>query len=106
MEIRFPADAPAYRDSNLTVVFRALVDGEAVPCANGHPVAPTIAQAAFTRQEGGSTSRTYTPPRPYTRREINAHNSRYVARMKKRKRAAPGEPVAVPEFAPEPFASD
>jgi hypothetical protein len=33
MEIRFPADAPAYRDSNLTVVFRALVDGEAVPCA-------------------------------------------------------------------------
>ena len=33
MEIRFPADAPAYRDSNLTVVFRALVDGETVPCA-------------------------------------------------------------------------
>jgi hypothetical protein len=33
MEIRFLADAPAYRDSNLTVVFRALVDGEPVPCA-------------------------------------------------------------------------
>ncbi|MGF6771247.1 hypothetical protein P3T18_003726 [Paraburkholderia sp. GAS199] len=33
MEIRFPADAPAYRDSNLTVVFPALVDGERVPCA-------------------------------------------------------------------------
>jgi hypothetical protein len=33
MEIRFPADAPAYRDSNLTVVFGALVDGEPVPCA-------------------------------------------------------------------------
>jgi hypothetical protein len=33
MDIRFPADAPAYRDSNLTVVFRALVDGEPVPCA-------------------------------------------------------------------------
>lgn len=33
MEIRFPADAPAYRDSNLTVVFPALVDGEPVPCA-------------------------------------------------------------------------
>ncbi len=28
MEIQFPADAPAYRDSNLTVVFSALVDGE------------------------------------------------------------------------------
>lgn len=33
MEIRFPADPPAYRDSNLTVVFPALVDGEPVPCA-------------------------------------------------------------------------
>lgn len=33
MEIRFPADAPAYRDANLTVVFPALVDGEPVPCA-------------------------------------------------------------------------
>jgi hypothetical protein len=33
MEIRFPAGAPAYRDSNLTVVFSALVDGEPVPCA-------------------------------------------------------------------------
>ncbi|WP_345813835.1 DUF1488 domain-containing protein [Paraburkholderia sp. PREW-6R] len=33
MEIRFPADAPAYRDSNLTVVFPALVDGAPVPCA-------------------------------------------------------------------------
>lgn len=33
MDIRFPADAPAYRDSNLTVVFPALVDGEPVPCA-------------------------------------------------------------------------
>jgi Protein of unknown function (DUF1488) len=33
MVINFPADAPAYRDSNLTVVFAALVDGERVPCA-------------------------------------------------------------------------
>jgi hypothetical protein len=33
MEIRFLADAPAYRDSNLTLVFPALVDGEPVPCA-------------------------------------------------------------------------
>jgi|GEM_PF-128691 len=33
MEIRFPTDAPAYRDANLTVVFAALVDGEPVPCA-------------------------------------------------------------------------
>ena len=33
MEIRFPADAPAYRDFNLTLVFPALVDGARVPCA-------------------------------------------------------------------------
>ena len=33
MQIDFLADAPAYRDANLTVVFAALVDGEPVPCA-------------------------------------------------------------------------
>ena len=33
MNILFPADAPAYRDANLTVVFAALVDGERVACA-------------------------------------------------------------------------
>jgi hypothetical protein len=33
MEIRFSAHAPAYRGSNLTVVFDALVDGQCVPCA-------------------------------------------------------------------------
>ncbi|HTH61487.1 MAG TPA: DUF1488 domain-containing protein [Paraburkholderia sp.] len=33
MKIHFPADAPLYRDANLTVVFAALVDGERVPCA-------------------------------------------------------------------------
>jgi len=33
MKIHFPADAPLYRDTNLTIVFAALVDGETVPCA-------------------------------------------------------------------------
>jgi hypothetical protein len=33
MDIRFSSDAPLYRDSNLTVVFAALVDGAHVPCA-------------------------------------------------------------------------
>jgi hypothetical protein len=33
MNIHFPPDAPAYRDTNLTIVFAALVDGERVPCA-------------------------------------------------------------------------
>lgn len=33
MNIHFPTDAPAYRDTNLTVVFAALVNGERVACA-------------------------------------------------------------------------
>jgi hypothetical protein len=33
MDIRFPGDAPVWRDANLTVVFPALVDGARVPCA-------------------------------------------------------------------------
>jgi hypothetical protein len=33
MNIRFSSEAPLYRDSNLTVVFAALVDGTHVPCA-------------------------------------------------------------------------
>lgn len=33
MNIRFLSDTPVYRDSNLTVVFAALVDGARVPCA-------------------------------------------------------------------------
>ena len=33
MDIIFPADAPSYRDTNLTVVFAALVDGRRVDCA-------------------------------------------------------------------------
>lgn len=87
------------------IVTHRLDHGEAVSCRNGHPVAPTLAKAAFAdRQEGGSTSRTYTPPRRYTRREVNAHNTKYIARMKKRRRAAPSEPQ--PDYEPEPFASE
>ncbi len=33
MDIRFPSEAPSWHDSNLTVVFPALVDGARVPCA-------------------------------------------------------------------------
>jgi hypothetical protein len=33
MNIRFLPHAPDYRDSNLTIEFCALVDGEQVPCA-------------------------------------------------------------------------
>jgi Restriction endonuclease len=86
------------------IVTHRLDHAEAVSCANGHAVAPTIAQAALAdRQDGGSSSRTYTPPRPYTRREVNAHNTKYIARMKKRRRPVPSEPDTAPEPAPEPF---
>jgi Restriction endonuclease len=87
------------------IVQHTLDSTEAIPCRNGHPVAPTIARAALVmqKQEGGSTSsRTYTPPKRYSRQEVRAHNAKYQARMRKRKppTGAPspdiGEPV--PEY--------
>jgi hypothetical protein len=87
-------------------VIHRLDQREAIQCGNGHPVAPTIAKAVLAgRHQDGSTSATYTAPRPYTRREVYAHNSKYIARMRKRKRAQPSEPAA-PEIAPDPLASD
>jgi Restriction endonuclease len=92
------------------IVSNSLDRGEAIPCPNGHPVAPTIARAALAirKEEGGSTSRSYTPPKVYTRREINAHNSKYIARMKKKRKPRPASepPSASPEPAPDPFSSD
>jgi hypothetical protein len=91
------------------IVTHSLDQAEAIPCRNGHPVAPTIARAALAirRQEGGSTSRSYTPPRVYTRREVNAHNTKYINKMKKRKPRPAAEPSAPePEPAPDPFLSD
>jgi hypothetical protein len=78
---------------------------EAVQCRNGHSVAPTIASAALAvrTQEGGSTSRTYQPPRRYTRREVNAHNAKYIARMKRKR--TPKEPAPDYDAAPDPFAA-
>lgn len=90
------------------IITHQLGRAEAVPCGNGHPVAPTIARAALVvrRQEGGSTSRTYTQPRQYTRREVNAHNTKYIAKMKRRRPGAKNEtPAAEPEPMPDPFAS-
>lgn len=78
------------------IVQHTLDHAEAIPCRNGHPVAPTIARAALVthRQEGGSTtSRTYTPPRRYSRQDVRAHNAKDQARMRKRKpKAAPPSP--------------
>jgi Restriction endonuclease len=88
------------------IVQHTLDRAEAIPCRNGHPVAPTIAQAALVvrKQEGGSTSsRTYTPPRRYSRQEVRAHNAKYQARMRKRRpKPAAAEPHDTPE--PEPNA--
>lgn len=91
------------------IITHKLAHADAMPCSSGHPVAPTIARAALVirKQEGGSTSRTYTQPRQYTRREVNAHNGRYIAKMKRRKPAAKNEPPAAqPEIGPDPFAGD
>jgi hypothetical protein len=72
------------------IVQHQLDRAEAIACSNAHTVPPTIAKAALAvrRQEDGSTSRTYTQPRRYTRREVNAHNGRYIAKMKRRKPGA------------------
>jgi hypothetical protein len=92
------------------IVSHSLDRAEAIPCPNGHLVAPTIARAALAirKEEGGSTSRSYTPPKVYTRREINAHNTKYIAKMKKKRKPRPASepPSASPEPAPDPFSSD
>lgn len=62
---------------------------EARPCSNGHPVAPTIARGMLLPPRPGAhgASSTHEPaPRPYSRREIRAHNYRYEARMMKKPR--------------------
>ncbi len=85
------------------IVRHTLTGTEAVPCINGHPVAPTIARAALVmrKQEGGSTgSRTYTPPRRYSRQEVRAHNAKYQSRMRKRKPKT-AAPMPEPELGPE-----
>jgi Restriction endonuclease len=79
------------------IVTHKLTGSKAIPCVNGHPVAPTIAEAALIiqKQEAGSTSRTYTPPSRYTRQEVRAHNAKYQAKMRKRK---PKGPETVPDL--------
>jgi hypothetical protein len=91
------------------IVTHRLDRTEAVQCGSGHSVAPTIVGAALAvrSRAGGSTSRTYEPPRRYTRREVNAHNSKYIARMKKKRTpAATKEAAADYDAGPDPFAAD
>jgi hypothetical protein len=90
------------------IVTHRLDQNEAIACKSGHPVVPTIARAALDvgARPGGSTSRTYEPPRHYPRREINAHNTKYIARMKKRRPAAPKEPAADYDAGPDPFRAE
>jgi hypothetical protein len=62
---------------------------EARPCSNGHLVAPTIARAMLVppRPAANAASIAKEPaPRPYSRREIRAHNYKYEARMMKNPR--------------------
>jgi hypothetical protein len=89
------------------IVTHRLDQKEAIACKGGHPVAPTIARAALDvgARPGGSTSRTYEPPRHYTRREINAHNAKYIAR-KKKPPAAPKEAAPDYDAGPDPFRAE
>jgi hypothetical protein len=51
--------------------------GEAVTCSKGRAVPPAIARGLSVQvTEVGSTSRTYMPPRRYTRREVSPLHSR------------------------------
>jgi hypothetical protein len=62
---------------------------KARPCRNGHAVAPTIARAMLLppRPAGWKPGDDDKPsPRPYSRREIRAHNYKYEARMMKKPR--------------------
>ena len=91
------------------IVTHRLDRTEAITCKSGHPVAPPIARAALDvgARPGGSTSRTYEPPRPYSRREINAHNAKYIARKKKeRKPAAAKDPAPDYDAGPDPFRAE
>jgi hypothetical protein len=90
------------------IVTHRLDQSEAIPCKSGHPVAPTIAHAALAAgaRPDGSTSRTYEPPPRYTRREVNAHNAKYTARMRKRRPPTPKEPAAACDATPNPFTAD
>jgi Restriction endonuclease len=91
------------------IVAHRLDKAEAITCRSGHAVAPTIARASLSvrTQPGGSTSRTYEPPRVYTRREMNAHNTKYIARKKKeRKQIEPKAPAADYDVGPDPFGTD
>jgi hypothetical protein len=65
---------------------------EARPCGNGHLVPPTIARAMLLppRPAATGTGSTKEPtPRPYSRREIRAHNAKYEALMMRKPRAGP-----------------
>jgi len=79
------------------IVKHPIAGATVLPCVNGHPVAPAIARAALVvrRPENGSTSRTYEPPRHYSRQEVRANNAKYQARMRKRKtQPAPESEIA------------
>ena len=70
------------------IVQHRLGEGEARPCGNGHPVAPTIARAMIIRPEPRPADAPATPARhPYSRREIREHNRKYEARMMRKPRA-------------------
>jgi Restriction endonuclease len=72
------------------IVQHRLGNDEALPCAKGHPVAPSIARASIVKPRPPTPDQNADPVpavRPLSRREIRAHNYRYEARMMKKPRA-------------------
>jgi hypothetical protein len=67
------------------IVKHTLDRAEAVPCRNGHPVAPTIARATLVPVQAEGAATTYTPPRQFSRYEVRAHNAKYQAKRRRLK---------------------
>lgn len=66
------------------IIRHRLDHAEAIPCSNGHPVAPTIARAALVppkRSEGSSSGDA--PPKQFSRFEVRQHNAKYQAKLRR-----------------------
>jgi hypothetical protein len=68
------------------IVQHRLDQAKAIPCRDGHPVAPTIARAALVapKQPLGSSSTDAQPRPPASRYEVRAHNAKLQAKLRRK----------------------
>lgn len=88
------------------IVHHTLARAEAIPCRNGHPVAPTIARAELVMPKPKEGAPGYKPPHVHSRYEVRAHNAKYQAKMRRRQPQPPSiapEPGDAPEINPDPL---